>query len=147
MAGPLVGLRVIEFAGMGPCPFAAMLLADMGADVVRVDRIEAVPPADEGEILTEVLRRGRRSVCVNLKHQEGVKVALKLVERADVLLEGYRPGVMERLGVGPEVCLALNPELIYGRVTGWGQGGPLAHTAGHDINYIALTGVLHAMGR
>jgi len=147
LAGPLVGLRVVEFAGIGPGPFAAMLLADMGADVIRVDRFEAIPSAKEGETLTEILRRGRRSLSLNLKHPKGVKVALKLVERADVLLEGYRPGVMERLGLGPEACLALNPGLIYGRVTGWGQEGPLAHTAGHDINYIALTGALHAMGR
>jgi alpha-methylacyl-CoA racemase len=147
VAGPLVGTRVIEFAGIGPCPFAAMLLADMGANVVRVDRVESVPSPDEGQILTDILRRGRRNLCVNLKHQEGVNVVLKLVERADVLLEGYRPGVMERLGVGPEVCLELNPQLIYGRVTGWGQEGPLAQMAGHDINYIAVNGVLHAIGR
>ena len=147
LTGPLVGIRVIEFAGIGPCPFAAMLLSDMGANVVRVDRLEAVSSPDEGHILTDILRRGRRSLCVNLKHQEGVYVVLKLVERADVLLEGYRPGVMERLGVGPEVCLELNPQLIYGRITGWGKEGPLAHLAGHDINYIALNGVLHAIGR
>ena len=140
--GPLAGLRVVEFAGIGPGPFAAMMLADMGADVVRIDRA--------GSTLLgldyDVLNRGRRSIALDLKRPEAVEVALRLVENADALIEGFRPGVMERLGLGPDICLARNPRLAYGRITGWGQEGPLAHAAGHDINYIALSGALHAIG-
>ena len=139
--GPLAGIRVVELAGIGPAPFCAMLLADLGADVVRVDR----PGASSGE--QDVLNRGKRSVSVNLKHERGADAVLALVERADVLLEGLRPGVTERLGVGPEQCWEVNPKLVYGRMTGWGQDGPLAPTAGHDIGYIALSGMLHAIGR
>jgi alpha-methylacyl-CoA racemase len=144
-SGPLRGVRVVELAGIGPAPFAAMLLADLGADVIRVDRpgggLVAGPP--EYELLT----RGRPSVAVDLKRPEGVRVVRELVGSADVLLEGFRPGVAERLGLGPDDCLAVNPRLVYGRMTGWGQDGPLAPTAGHDIDYLALTGVLHAIGR
>ena len=139
--GPLHGIRVIEFAGIGPVPFASMLLSDMGAEVVRIDRRPArVPRA------TEVYYRGRRAIALDLKRPQAVEAALRLIEEADALLEGFRPGVMERLGVGPEICLPRNPALVYGRMTGWGQTGPLANAAGHDINYIALSGALHAIG-
>jgi len=141
--GPLKGIRVLEIAGIGPGPFCAMMLADMGAEVLRVDRKNH--PSLAGRY--DVAGRGRRSVAVDLKKPEGVATVLRLVERADALLEGYRPGVMERLGLGPEVCLQKNPRLVYGRMTGWGQHGPLAQAAGHDINYISLTGALHAIGR
>jgi len=146
MSGPLQGLKVIEMAGIGPGPFACMLLADMGADVIRVDRPGggALGATDNP---ADVLQRGRRSIAVDLKSPEGVEVVLQLLESADVLTEGYRPGVMEKLGLGPDVCLARNPRLVYGRMTGWGQEGPLSHAAGHDINYIALTGALAAIGR
>jgi len=141
MAGPLHGYRVVELAGIGPGPFAGMLLADMGADVVRVDRPAAEPmPAD-------VLARGRRSVAVDLKDPDGRDVVLRLVERADALIEGFRPGVTERLGIGPDDCLGRNPRLVYGRMTGWGQDGPLAQAAGRDINYLALSGTLAMIGR
>ncbi|MBB3675096.1 alpha-methylacyl-CoA racemase [Modestobacter versicolor] len=143
--GPLSGLRVVELAGIGPGPFAAMLLADLGADVVRVDRPGARPLVGDPE--HDLLARGRRSVAVDLKHPDGVELVRRLAERADVLLEGFRPGVTERLGIGPEECLARNPRLVYGRMTGWGQDGPLATTAGHDVGYVAVTGVLHAIGR
>ncbi|MBU04577.1 MAG: carnitine dehydratase, partial [Dehalococcoidales bacterium] len=130
-------------AGIGPGPFCAMLLADMGADVVRVDRKgtkASVGPS------YNILNRGRRSIALDLKQSEDVEIALQLASRADALIEGFRPGVMERLGLGPEVCFERNPALVYGRMTGWGQDGPLAHAAGHDINYIALIGALHAIG-
>jgi alpha-methylacyl-CoA racemase len=145
MSGPLSGIRVLELAGIGPGPFACMVLGDLGADVVRVDRAgsvsdTSVPPMDS-------LGRNRRSVAVDLKQPEGVETVLKLVESSDVLVEGFRPGVAERLGVGPDVCLERNPRLVYGRMTGWGQEGPYAHTAGHDINYIALAGALDPIGR
>lgn len=142
--GPLAGVKVLELAGLGPGPFCGMLLADLGAEVVRVDR-----PTGSGLLPSEldVLNRGRRAVAVDLKHPQGPDVVLRLAERADVLIEGFRPGVAERLGVGPEECLARNPALVYGRMTGWGQDGPLAHTAGHDLTYLAVTGVLHAVGR
>jgi alpha-methylacyl-CoA racemase len=143
--GPLQGLRVVELAGLGPGPFAAMLLADLGADVVRIDRPGATPMFGRPE--TDLLTRGRRSVAVDLKHPDGAATVLALAERAEVLLEGFRPGVAERLGVGPDACLARNPRLVYGRMTGWGQDGPLATTAGHDVGYIAVTGALHAIGR
>ncbi|MGH3909922.1 MAG: CaiB/BaiF CoA transferase family protein, partial [Pseudonocardiaceae bacterium] len=144
MAGPLTGLRVIELAGLGPAPHAAMLLADLGADVVRVERpsggLELTPGA------RDQMLRGRRSVAADLKDPAGRETVLALVERADVLIEGLRPGVTERLGVGPADCHTRNPRLVYARMTGWGQDGPLADRAGHDINYVALSGVLHAIG-
>jgi alpha-methylacyl-CoA racemase len=143
--GPLHGVRIIELAGIGPGPYAAMLLADMGAEVVRVERpgppVSAVPPEQD------VLRRNRRSIVVDLRHADGARTVLSMVERADVLLEGFRPGVTERLGLGPADCWAVNPRLVYGRMTGWGQTGPLAPAAGHDIGYIAVTGALGAIGR
>jgi alpha-methylacyl-CoA racemase len=148
MAGPLSGYRVIEVAGIGPGPFCGMMLADMGADVIRVDRAQSVragvdttkPPGD-------LLARGRRSIALDLKRPDGVEVLLELVASADALIEGFRPGVMERLGAGPDVCLARNPKLVFGRMTGWGQEGPYASWAGHDINYIALAGCLGHIGR
>jgi alpha-methylacyl-CoA racemase len=143
--GPLEGIRIIEIAGIGPGPFCAMMLADMGAEVLRVDRAERVSGSKGPS--TDFLARGRRSIGVNLKSPAGVALLLELVERADGLTEGFRPGVMERLGLGPDVCLARNPRLVYGRMTGWGQEGPLAHAAGHDINYIALAGALEPIGR
>src|SRR5918911_3821087 len=142
--GPLEGVKVIEMAGIGPGPFAAMMLADMGADVIRIDRPNA---RTTGDPTRDVLNRGRPSVAVDLKHPDGVQTVLTLVESADALIEGFRPGVMERLGLGPDECLARNPRLVYGRMTGWGQEGPLAPRAGHDINYIALSGILNAIGR
>ncbi len=142
MTGPLAGYRIIEIAGIGPGPFAAMLLADMGAEVIRVERAAAARgPAPETPHV-DVTLRGRRNLAVDLKHADGVGVLLDLVEGADALIEGFRPGVMERLGAGPDECLARNPKLVYGRMTGWGQDGPWAHAAGHDINYIALAGAL-----
>jgi alpha-methylacyl-CoA racemase len=147
MSGPLEGVRVVELAGIGPGPFAAMMLADMGADVVRVDRTQKVTGGDPAHPPLDLLGRGRRSVGVDLKHPEGAGVVLKLTEHADVLIEGFRPGVMERLGIGPEECMARNPRLVYGRMTGWGQEGPYADAAGHDINYIALAGALDPIGR
>lgn len=141
--GPLSGLRVVELAGIGPGPFCAMMLADLGADVLRVDR---PGPGDE-DARSALLNRGRRSVVLDLKHPVGLETLLRLVDAADVLLEGFRPGVTERLGVGPEACLARNPGLVYGRMTGWGQSGPLARAAGHDIGYIARTGALHMLGK
>lgn len=148
MAGPLAGLKVVEFAGIGPGPFAAMLFADMGAEVIRIERrgVSRRPLSLLNAGPFDVLNRGRRAVAVDLKRPAGVQTALRLVARADGLIEGFRPGVMERLGLGPDVCFACNPRLVYGRMTGWGQSGPLAHAAGHDINYIALSGALHAIG-
>ncbi|SEG05206.1 alpha-methylacyl-CoA racemase [Thermomonospora echinospora] len=161
--GPLKGVRVIELAGIGPGPFAAMLLADLGAEVIRVDRPSAVLPPESRDIgkamgpggsdtaldprSTDFSNRGKRSIAVDLKSERGRQVVLRLVEQADVLLEGFRPGVTERLGLGPDDCAAVNPRLVYGRMTGWGQQGRLAHSAGHDIGYIATTGTLHAIGR
>ncbi|WP_406497135.1 CoA transferase [Streptomyces sp. NBC_01604] len=148
-AGPLAGCRVIEFGGIGPGPFAGMFLADLGAEVVRVDRPESIDEVGVGGPLggpTDVLNRGKRSVVLDLKHPAGLAAVLELVGRADVLIEGFRPGVTERLGIGPHACLARNPRLVYGRMTGWGQDGPLAAAAGHDVNYIALTGALGAIG-
>jgi alpha-methylacyl-CoA racemase len=146
MAGSLEGLKVVEFAGLGPAPFCCMLLADHGADVLRIVR-----PGSDGEAAeadpADVLARGRRTVALDLREAAGVEAALELVARADVLVEGFRPGVMERLGLGPDICLARNPRLVFGRMTGWGQSGPLAQAAGHDINYIAISGALHAIGR
>jgi alpha-methylacyl-CoA racemase len=143
--GPLAGVRVVELAGIGPGPFCAMLLADLGAEVVRVDRAAEVGhPPGAG---VDTLNRSRPSIAVDLKHPAGPEVVLRLVERADALVEGFRPGVAERLGVGPETCLERNPRLVYGRMTGWGQDGPYASMPGHDLNYIALTGALAAIGR
>lgn len=145
--GPLAGLRIVELAGIGPGPFAAMMLADMGATVIRVERAQAVRgPAPETPHW-DILLRGRRNVAIDLKQPGGVETFLRLVEGADALIEGFRPGVMERLGVGPDVCLARNPRLVFGRMTGWGQDGPLANAAGHDINYIALAGALAHFAR
>ena len=141
--GPLAGVRVVEFAGIGPGPFCAMMLSDMGADVLRIDRKGATP---RREPRFEILNRGRRSVALDLKTVAGVEAALKLIAGADALIEGFRPGVMERLGLGPEVVLTRSPKLVYGRMTGWGQDGPLRDAAGHDINYIALSGALSAIG-
>jgi alpha-methylacyl-CoA racemase len=143
--GPLHGLKVIELAGIGPGPYAAMLLADMGAEVVRVER--PGPPASNVPPDKDVLRRNRRSIIVDVRHPDGVRTVLSMAARADVLLEGFRPGVTERLGLGPADCWAVNPRLVYGRMTGWGQAGPLAPTAGHDIDYIAVTGALGAIGK
>ncbi|MGB1489932.1 MAG: CaiB/BaiF CoA transferase family protein [Acidimicrobiales bacterium] len=145
--GPLSGKRVVEIAGIGPGPFCAMLLADLGAEVVRVDRASAVPDAMPDSPNLDLLNRGRRSVGVNLKTPEGIETVLKLVQNSDALIEGFRPGVAERLGIGPKECLARNPKLIYGRMTGWGQEGTYSSMAGHDINYIALSGVLGMIGR
>ena len=144
--GPLEGIRVVELAGIGPSPFAAMLLSDLGADVIRVERPGYHSPANPERPERDVLNRGRRSVAVDLKAPEGVALVLDLVAAADILLEGFRPGVTERLGVGPDECAQVNPRLVYGRMTGWGQTGPLSHTAGHDINYISLSGALAAIG-
>jgi alpha-methylacyl-CoA racemase len=146
LAGPLSGYRIIELAGIGPGPFAGMMLSDMGAEVLRVDRAESVRDGSR-DLSGDVLGRGRKSIGVDLKTPEGRDTVLRLVERADALIEGFRPGVTERLGVGPDDCLARNPKLIYGRMTGWGQTGPYAPTAGHDINYIALSGTLGMIGR
>ena len=144
----MTGVKVVEVAGIGPGPFAAMLLADMGADVIRVDRAGAVGPVPEGTAPPlDLLNRGRRSVGVDLKSAEGAEVVLRLVASADAFIEGFRPGVAERLGIGPGPCMERNPRLVYGRMTGWGQDGPLAEAAGHDLNYIALAGALHPMGR
>jgi alpha-methylacyl-CoA racemase len=147
MAGPLQGMKVIEVAGIGPGPFCAMVLADLGADVLRIDRSGNVREKPDERARFDVLGRGRKSVGLDLKHPDGIAAVLRLVERADVLTEGFRPGVMERLGLGPDVCLEKNPRLIYGRMTGWGQSGPMAKAAGHDINYIALAGCLAHLGR
>lgn len=140
-SGPLVGVKVVEFAGLGPGPFAGMMLSDLGAEVIEIAREGAPPPpAFRGD------SRGRKRICLNLKTPEAVETCLSLIEKADLVFEGNRPGVMERLGLGPETMLARNPALVYGRMTGWGQHGPLAHAAGHDINYLAITGLLHAVG-
>ncbi|MBT8115405.1 MAG: CoA transferase [Arenicella sp.] len=140
--GPLKGLKVIEMAAIGPVPFAGMLLADMGADVVLLDRADATMT-----FAGDIMRRGKRAITVDMKSADGVATAQNLINKADILMEGYRPGVMERFGIGPDECMAGNPGLIYGRMTGWGQSGPLSQTAGHDINYISITGALNAMGR
>ena len=147
MSGPLEGVRIVELAGLGPAPFAGMMLADAGADIIRVDRFERAtyPPHTEAHV--DLMNRGRRSVAVDLKHPEGVAAVRQLIDAADGLMEGFRPGVAERLGIGPDVCLARNPKLAYGRMTGWGQDGPMAMAAGHDINYISLAGALEPIGR
>ncbi len=140
--GPLTGIRVVEMAGIGPGPFTAMMLSDLGAEVIRVDRLSHKGTGHRAN----VLNRGRKSIAVDLKNPRGVETTLRLIEQADVVLEGFRPGVMERLGLGPEECLSVNPRLIFGRMTGWGQTGPLSQAAGHDINYISIAGALGAMG-
>ena len=145
--GPLQGITIIEIAGIGPGPFAAMSLADQGADVIRVERPGGSMFTAAHNPKLDFLNRGTRCISINLKEPEGVETVLSLLEKADALLEGNRPGVMERLGLGPEICLARNPALVYGRMTGWGQEGPMAQEAGHDINYVALSGALHAIGR
>ena len=145
MTGVLSGLKVLEMAAIGPVPFAGTMLADMGAEVIRVDRIPSSPDVATSTYSTYD-HRGRRSIAVDLKHKSGIETVLRLIDDADMLLEGFRPGVMEKLGLGPDVCLARNAQLVYGRMTGWGQEGPLSKAAGHDLNYIALTGALHAMG-
>ena len=145
--GPLAGLKVIELVGLGPGPFAGMLLADMGADVLRVDRVEAGRAVDRSQPASSAMNRGKWSLAVDLKQPKGVATLLRLVDRADALFEVFRPGVAERLGFGPDVCMARNPRLIYGRLTGWGQEGPYAHVAGHDIDYLALAGALAPLGR
>src|SRR4051812_20408911 len=147
--GPLEGVKIVELAGIGPAPFCAMLLSDMGAEVIRVDRAANVgrDTGREGEDPRfALLQRGRRNIAVDLKNPDAVAAVLRLIERADALIEGFRPGVMERFGLAPDTCLARNPKLVYGRMTGWGQDGPIAHTAGHDINYIALSGALYSIG-
>ncbi|MCA8927785.1 MAG: CoA transferase [Alphaproteobacteria bacterium] len=146
MSGPLTGVKVVEFAGIGPGPFSCMMLADMGAEVLRIDRAVNVGKEGKAEPKYNNLLRGRKNVAIDLKNPDGVELALQLCEKADILIEGFRPGVMERLGLGPDVVLKRNPKLVYGRMTGWGQDGPIAHTAGHDINYISLSGALHSIG-
>ena len=145
--GVLSGYKIVEFAGIGPAPMCAMLLSDMGAEVLRLDRAEDADLGVPTDAKFNLLGRGRRSVAIDLKKPEGTEAALKLIEQADALIEGFRPGVMERLGLSPEVCMARNPRLVFGRMTGWGQEGPLANAVGHDINYIALIGALHSIGR
>ncbi len=145
MTGPLEGIKVLDFSRLAPGPYGAMILADMGADVIRVDR--APLGSDMGGAFGDTLGRGKRSIGLDLKNPKGVEVAMKLIDTVDVVVEGFRPGVMERLGLGPDEVLARNPKIVYARITGWGQKGPLALEAGHDINYIAVSGVLHAIGR
>ena len=141
--GPLKGFKIIEMAGIGPGPFCGMILADLGAEIIRVDRASAAGTGSR----EEPANRGKKSIAVDLKSEDGVEVVLKLVESADAIFEGFRPGVMERLGLGPDICQKRNEKIVFGRMTGWGQTGPLANAAGHDINYIALSGALAAMGR
>lgn len=147
MSGPLTGLKVIELAGIGPAPMAAMMLSDMGAEVIRVDRLTASGLGIPMPKKFNFLGRGRKSIALDLKNPDGINTLLELIDKADIVIEGFRPGVMERLGMGPDVCLERNPKLVFGRVTGWGQEGPLSKCAGHDLNYIALSGALHAIGR
>lgn len=145
--GPLTGIKVVELAGIGPGPMCAMLLADLGATVIRIERREPVDLGIKRPLKFNLVLRNRKAIALDLKQPRHVALALRLVDKADALIEGFRPGVTERMGLGPDVCIARNPRLVYGRMTGWGQDGPLAHAAGHDVNYIALTGALHAIGR
>ena len=145
--GPLAGYKIIEIAGIGPGPFAAMMLSDMGAEVIRVERVQAVRDTQSSNANWDVMQRGRKNIAIDLKNSDGVETLLQLVDKADALIEGFRPGVMERLGVGPDVCISRNKKLVFGRMTGWGQDGPYANSAGHDINYIALAGALAHFGR
>jgi alpha-methylacyl-CoA racemase len=142
--GPLAGIKVIEMAGLAPGPYGAMMLADMGAEVLRIDRPDA--PEAKPAAKPNLVNRNRRAIALDIKSKEGLGTLRRLIASADALIEGFRPGVMERLGIGPDECLRTNPKLVYCRVIGWGQDGPLAHAAGHDVNYIALTGALHALG-
>ncbi len=142
--GPLNGIKVIELAGIGAGPFCAQMMADMGADIIRIDRKGSDVLANSNKF--DIMNRNRRSVAIDLKNPAGVNAVLRLIDQADALIEGFRPGVTERLGIGPEICIERNPKLVYGRITGWGQDGPLSHAAGHDINFIALSGALHAIG-
>ena len=142
--GPLSGVKIIEVGGIGPGPFCGMMLSDMGAQIIRIERKGGLALTDSKY---DILTRNRQSISINLRKPEGVETLLRMIARVDALQEGFRPGVMEKLGLGPDVCLARNPKLVYGRMTGWGQEGPLSHAAGHDINYIALSGALHAIGR
>ncbi|AOI90507.1 carnitine dehydratase [Burkholderia pseudomultivorans] len=144
--GPLAGVRIVELGGVGPVPFCCMLLSDLGADIIRIDRPPGYDGGQPGDPRFNLLNRGRRSAAFDLKKPQATDAVLKLVAQADALVEGFRPGVAEKLGLGPDACLAVNPALVYGRMTGWGQGGPLAQAPGHDVNYISLTGVLHAVG-
>ncbi len=146
MGGPLQGFKVIELAGIGPAPMTAMMLSDMGADVIRIDRTQDAGLGIAMDTRFSFTGRGRRSVAIDLKNPQGIAALLAMIDQADALVEGFRPGVMERLGLGPDICLARNARLVYGRITGWGQAGPLAQAAGHDLNYIALSGALHAIG-
>ena len=145
--GPLQGLRIVEMAGIGPAPMCAMLLADLGATVLRIDRQQASGLGLPSTTRFSIMNRSRHAIAVDLKQRQGVDLVLRLIAEADALIEGFRPGVMERLGLGPEICLQRNPKLVYGRMTGWGQEGPLAQAAGHDLNYISLAGVAHSIGR
>jgi crotonobetainyl-CoA:carnitine CoA-transferase CaiB-like acyl-CoA transferase len=145
--GPLAGVKIVELAGIGPGPMAAMMLADLGATVLRIERRESVDLGVKKPLKYNLLLRNRKAIALDLKDPEAVNLVKELIQEADALIEGFRPGVTERLGLGPQECLAINPRLVYGRITGWGQTGPLAKAAGHDINYIALTGVLNAIGR
>ena len=147
MSGPLNGFKIIEFAGLGPAPFAGMMLSDMGAEILRIDKMSSKSAENSGNGNFDILSRGRQTLTIDLKKPDGALLALKMIEKADALIEGFRPGVMEKLGLGPEKCLKKNPKLVYGRMTGWGQEGPLSKFAGHDINYLSLTGALHAIGR
>ena len=144
LMGPLNGIKVIELAGIGAGPFCAQMMADMGADIIRIDRKGSDVQANSYKF--DIMNRNRRSVAVDLKNPAGVNALLRLIDQADALIEGFRPGVTERLGIGPELCIERNPKLVYGRITGWGQDGPLSQAAGHDINFIALSGALHAIG-
>jgi alpha-methylacyl-CoA racemase len=146
-AGPLAGLRILEMAGIGPGPFCAMMLTDMGAEVIRIDRASGRTRSIDVDVRLDITARGRKSVALDLKKPQAVQTVLRLCRQADGLIEGFRPGVMERLGLGPQECMAANPRLVYGRMTGWGQSGPLAQAAGHDINYLAISGTLHLLGR
>jgi alpha-methylacyl-CoA racemase len=147
--GPLHGVKIVEFVALGPAPMGAMILADLGADIISIQRRHTAdnnltPPLFDPKV--DILRRNQKGMALNLKEPAGIRAALRLVEGADVLIEGFRPGTMEKLGLGPELCLSKNPRLIYSRMTGWGQTGPLANAAGHDINYLAISGALHAIG-
>ena len=142
--GPLSGVKIIEVGGIGPGPFCGMMLSDMGADIIRVERKGGLSLSDPKY---DLLTRNRKSISINLRNPQGAETLLKMIEQVDALQEGFRPGVMEKLGIGPDNCLKRNPRLVYGRMTGWGQEGPLARAAGHDINYIALSGALHSIGR
>ncbi len=147
MSGPLNGFKIIEFAGLGPAPFAGMMLSDMGAEILRIDKMSSKSAENPGNGNFDILSRGRQTLTIDLKKPDGALLALKMIEKADALIEGFRPGVMEKLGLGPEKCLKKNQKLVYGRMTGWGQEGPLSKFAGHDINYLSLTGALHSIGR